>query len=186
MDIVTTISIAFALAMDAFAVSVGVSALLPRITKRQYFRLSWHFGLFQALMPLIGWFLGSRVSAQAGAAGHWIAFGILLFLGFKMIQETLKRDKVECGTVDPTRGMTMVLLSVATSIDAFAAGLSLAMLGSDIVLPSVVIGLVACAMTLIGMHTGKWLGRWIGQSAGLFGGIVLISLGIKVLIEHGA
>ncbi len=185
MDVFTTISIAFALAMDAFAVSIGVSASLPRITKRQYFRLSWHFGLFQALMPLIGWFLGTTVSGHVDRVSHWIAFGILLFLGLKMIRDTLKPGSAAITSVDPTRGMNLILLSVATSIDAFAAGLSLAMLGSEIVFPSVVIGIVACAMTLIGMYTGKWLGKWIGRSAGLFGGFVLIGLGIKVLIEHG-
>lgn len=185
MDLVTVIGIAFALAMDAFAVSIGVSAVLPRITKRQYFRLSWHFGLFQALMPLIGWFLGTRVSGHVDTVSHWIAFGILLFLGLKMICDTLNSGSAEITSVDPTRGMHLMLLSVATSIDALAAGLSLAMLGSDIVFPSVVIGVVACVMTLIGMYTGKWLGKWIGRSAGFFGGIVLIGLGIKVLIEHG-
>jgi len=185
MDLFTTISIAFALAMDAFAVSIGVSATLPRITKRQYFRLSFHFGLFQALFPLIGWLLGSTLSSHVEKVSHWIAFGLLLFIGLKMIRDTLRPGGDEITAIDPTRGMSLMFLSVATSIDALAAGLSLAMLGSEIVFPAVVIGIVACGMTLIGMFAGKWLGKCIGRGAGLFGGFVLIGLGIKVLIEHG-
>jgi putative Mn2+ efflux pump MntP len=184
MDWFTLLGIAVGLAMDAFAVAVGVSSALKDVSRRQYFRLSWHFGLFQALMPLLGWLLGRFAAGIVEAIDHWIAFAILALLGIKMILEALKPSEDKKMPIDPTRGMTLILLSLATSIDAFAVGLSLALLGTEIFTAAAVIGVVACVMTLVGMRFGKFLGRWIGSGAEIFGGVVLIFLGVKFLLEQ--
>jgi len=184
LDLVTVIGLAFALAMDAFAVAAGVGTSLTKATRRQYFRLSWHFGLFQFLMPVLGWILGSLAVGIVGSAGRWIAFAILCLLGAKMIREagegTGRRGDP---SVDPTRGWSLVLLSIATSIDAFAAGLALAMLGAGVLAASAVIGLVASLMTIAGMRLGSFVGARLGRGAEVLGGLVLIGLGIGILAE---
>ncbi|RMF42991.1 MAG: manganese efflux pump, partial [Deltaproteobacteria bacterium] len=134
MDILTLLALAVALAMDAFAVALGTSLALPRLTGRHLFRLGWHFGLFQALMPIAGWLAGLTVQRWIVAIDHWIAFGLLLFIGGRMIREAIAGEE-ERSETDPTRGWSLVLLSVATSIDALAVGLTLAMLGVSIWFP---------------------------------------------------
>ena len=183
IDAVTVIGIAFGLAMDAFAVAVAASTTLQRVTGRQFFRFSWHFGLFQFLMPVLGWLLGRWASPLLESAAHWIAFGILAVLGARMILESRRADGPQAGKGDPTRGWSLVLLSLATSVDAFAVGLGLAMLGTRILLASAVIGLVAAVMTLVGMRFGIALGHRAGPRAELLGGAILVLLGIRVLIE---
>ena len=184
MDSITLLGIAFGLAMDAFAVALGVSSALRTVTRRQYFRLSWHFGLFQALMPILGWGLGRFAAEILAACGHWVAFAILLFLGIKMILEARRPQELRTSPVDPTRGLNLVLLSVATSIDAFAVGVSMALLSLDIWLASAVIGAVACIMTIAGMRFGSFLGRKAGSRAEMLGGLVLILLGARILVEQ--
>ncbi len=176
------ILIAFALAMDAFAVAISAGVTLPRLTGRAIFRLGFHFGLFQFMMPILGWFAGLTIESYIKAIDHWIAFGLLSFIGGKMIYEALRSQDDEQKN-DPTRGLTMVMLSVATSIDALAIGLSMAMLGVRIWAPSVVIGLVAGGMTVLGMVAGQKLGRLLGNKMELTGGLILIGIGVKILIE---
>lgn len=180
------LALAVALAMDAFAVAVASGIVLKTVDLRQTFRLSWHFGLFQALMPVIGWFLGLSVRSHIEDYDHWVAFVLLGYIGIKMIREAFddgESDKQR----DPTRGMTLIMLSVATSIDALAVGLSLSMLGLSIWLPALVIGLVALLFTGIGLHLGRTVARarCIGRAAELLGGGVLIAIGIRILWEHG-
>ena len=148
MNWITILGIALALAMDAFAVALAAGAVLDPLTRRHLFRLGFHFGLFQALMPVVGWLIGMTVQKWISAYDHWIAFGLLAFVGGRMIREAFeeKSDKVS----DPTRGLTMVMLSVATSIDALAVGLSLAMLGVSVWRPAIVIGIVAGVLTVFG------------------------------------
>ena len=140
------ILIALGLAMDAFAVSICSGA--KEITRglRPTFRLSFHFGLFQFIMPVIGWFLGSRISDYIESIDHWIAFALLAFVGFRMIKSGLAKDD-EPDNLDPSKGMNLVMLSIATSIDALAIGLSLAMLKVDIWYPGIVIGIVTGLMS---------------------------------------
>lgn len=182
MDTLTLFGIALALAMDAFAVALGAGVTLQRLTGRHIFRLSFHFGLFQALMPVIGWLAGLTLVQWISAWDHWIAFALLSFVGSRMIREAFHEEK-PVGT-DPTRGLTMVLLSIATSIDALAVGFSLSLLGVSIWLPAVVIGLVAGALTVAGMLLGDRIGRRWGSRVEIFGGLVLILIGVKILWEH--
>jgi manganese efflux pump family protein len=180
-------AIAVALAMDAFAVAVATGVTLRCVSIRQYFRLAWHFGLFQALMPIIGWVAGLTVRSAIEAFDHWIAFGLLGFVAVGMLREALAKEADACSIKDPTRGMTMVMLSVATSIDALAVGLSLSMIQVTIWVPALIIGLVACVFTLIGMYLGKTIGS-IGRLrryAEILGAVVLLAIGINILHEHG-
>ena len=183
MDWLSLLLIAPSLGMDAFAVALGVGACLPHTSGRPLFRLSFHFGLFQFLMPLIGWFIGDAVQQFFAAYDHWIAFALLAWVGGRMVRESFSHEE-ECHEIDPTRGMSLIVLSIATSIDALAVGLSLAMLRVDLWIPSVVIGIVAAGMTLTGMLLGRRLQESWGKRAELVGGLVLIAIGLRVVWEH--
>lgn len=174
---------AVGLAMDAFAVAVATGVVLGEVSPRQTFRLAFHFGLFQFMMPVAGWLAGLSVVRWIGGIDHWVSFLLLAFIGGKMIYEALWGVEDEV-VRDPTRGASLVILSVATSIDALAVGLSLGLLGVDIWRPSVVIGVVACAMTAFGLHAGKRLGAAFGRNMEILGGVVLIGIGVKILVEH--
>jgi putative Mn2+ efflux pump MntP len=183
MDVIALTGLAFALAMDAFAVALGTGTILSRLTGRHLFRLGFHFGLFQALMPIIGWLAGQTVMQWVEAWDHWIAFGLLALIGGRMIHEACSGEE-KPDERDPTRGLSLVMLSIATSIDALAVGFSLSILGVSIWFPALVIGLVAGTLTVIGMLVGDRIGSRWGSSVEIIGGLVLISIGIKILIEH--
>ncbi len=183
MDWITVLGIALALAMDAFAVALAAGAVLNPLTLRHLFRLGFHFGLFQALMPVAGWLVGISVQHWISAYDHWIAFVLLSVIGGRMIMEAFDKKK-DKGFTDPTKGLTMVMLSVATSIDALAVGLSLAMLGVSIWRPAAVIGLVAGALTVFGMLLGRRMGDNWGKRVEVCGGLVLCIIGLKILLEH--
>ena len=187
MGIWALLAIAVALAMDAFAVAVASGVTLKNVSGRQTFRLAWHFGLFQALMPIAGWSVGLTVYSLIEKVDHWVAFALLLFVSIRMIIEALKKSEGEVDKPDPTQGGTLVMLSVATSIDALAVGLSLSFIRVSIWWPALVIGLVAGSFTIIGLHLGRFLstGSRIGQYAELIGGVVLLGIGVKILYEHG-
>lgn len=183
MDWISIFGIALALAMDAFAVALAAGAVLNPLTGRHLFRLGFHFGLFQALMPIGGWLVGMTVQKWITAYDHWIAFALLVFVGGRMILEAFE-EKSESNASDPTRGLTMVMLSVATSIDALAVGLSLAMLGVSVWLPAAVIGVVAGVLTVAGMLLGRRLGGSWGKRVEVCGGLVLCGIGLKILLEQ--
>ncbi len=183
MDTIATLAIAVGLAMDAFSVAVATSVVLPRLTGHQVFRFGFHFGLFQAGMPLLGWLSGQTVVKWVSAWDHWLAFGLLAFVGGKSIRDGL-RSQAEALAADPTRGWSLVMLSVATSIDAFAVGLSLAWLHTNIWSTVLVIGLVTGGLTVVGMLLGRQLGARFGRRMSVFGGLVLIAIGVKILVEH--
>lgn len=171
--------------MDAFAVSVGVSAGLGGLSKIQTLRLASSFGIFQFLMPILGWLVGQTVLDLVKSVDHWVAFGLLLFIGIKMVSESFQVNvKSEKYSGDPTKGALLVILSIATSIDALAVGLSFAALEQSLFLPSAVIGAVAFVMTVVGTKIGPLFGKFVGRRAELFGGIVLILIGAKILIDH--
>lgn len=186
MDTITLLGIAIALAMDAFAVALGAGLILPQLTGRHLFRFGFHFGLFQALMPILGWLAGTSIRAQIEAFDHWLAFALLALVGGKMLWEACHDDDEEQDERDhdPTRGLSLVMLSIATSIDALAVGLSLALLGVTIWTPALVIGLVAGILTVCGMLLGRRLGRAWGTGVEIFGGLVLLAIGVKILLEH--
>lgn len=185
MLFVDILLIAVGLAMDAFTVALAVGLHLSRrgtLSFRHYFRLAFHFGLFQFLMPVIGWLAGLTVRGYIEQYDHWVALVLLSYIGIKLIREG--RHTQEYRADDPTRGASLVLLSVATSIDALATGLSLAFLGTGIIYPSLIIGVVAAVFTAAGLALGKKIGRhWRGRVA-LAGGLILIGIGVKILFEH--
>ena len=184
MDIVTLAGIAVALAMDAFAVALAAGMTLPKLTGRHLFRFGFHFGLFQALMPILGWLAGISLRQQIEAFDHWLAFLLLSLVGAKMLRDAWRADEEKPRESDPTRGLSLVMLSIATSIDALAIGLSLAVLGVTIWTPALVIGLTACSLTVCGMLLGSRLGAAWGSRVEITGGLMLIAIGIKILMEH--
>jgi len=190
MQLLTILSFAVALAMDAFAVAIATGANLKYISFRQAFRLSWHFGLFQALMLIIGWWLGTSVQRYVEAYAHWLAFVLLALVGSNMLREAVKADAEETKdhvSKDSTKGMRLVILSTATSIDAMAVGLSMSMVNVSIFLPAIIIGIVAVGFTIVGIHLGERVARlaWLSMSAEIIGGLVLWLIGLNILRENG-
>ncbi len=184
MNTLTIIGIAIGLSMDAFAVAVAGSVALGRITGRQVFRFAFHFGLFQALMPIIGWLAGRTAAGFIQSWDHWIAFALLLLIGGKAIHEALKGGEDQSERSDPTRGLSLIMYSVATSIDALAVGLSMALIGTEIIMPAIIIGIITASLTTVGMVFGSRLGTKFGTRMEIAGGIVLIGIGIKILLSH--
>ena len=184
MSTLTIVVIALGLALDALAVAVAAGLSLGAVSPRQIFRLAFHFGLFQALMPILGWLAGLGVGHYIAGWDHWIAFLLLVFIGGKAIWEATWGDVQATSRADPTRGLTLVALATATSIDALAVGVSLAMLRVSIWYPSVVIGCVTAVLTGTGMLLGKYLGSRFGQRIEILGGLILIGIGIEILAQH--
>jgi len=185
MSFFLILGIAFALALDAFAVSAGVSLSRRGLTGKQTFRIAFYFGFFQFVMPIIGWLAGQSIVHYIQAIDHWVAFGLLVFIGAKMIYDSFRQQRSpENYRVDPTRGLSIFILSLATSIDALAVGLSLAFVQVRILYPALAIGIVAFFMTVLGVKISRFLGRWLGKRAELVGGLILILIGIKILLEH--
>jgi len=183
MPVWQIILIAVGLAMDAVAVCV-VAATNGYVTdRRAVFRLAFHFGLFQFLMPMLGWAVGEMVAGQIGVWDHWIAFALLAFVGGRMIWAGLQSDTPAAGN-DPTRGLTMVMLSTATSLDALAVGLSLALAGIGVFYPSLLIGLITGGLCVVAIALGNRLRRSFSRGAELVGGGVLILIGARILWEH--
>jgi putative Mn2+ efflux pump MntP len=181
MSWVTILGLALALSMDAFAVAIASGLNLPHVTPRHVFRLAFHFGLFQFLMPVLGWLVGQQAAARIHAFDHWIAFALLALVGGKMLWEA-RREKAAETRIDPTRGWWLVTLSLATSLDALAVGLSLAFLGVSIWIPSLVIGVVAATLTGLGVGFGGRCGARWGRWAEIAGGCVLILIGLRIVI----
>ena len=134
-------------------------------------------------MPIVGWFAGMTVAPVIEGYDHWVAFGLLTFVGGRMIIESFHQDEKTHET-DPTKGLTLMILSVATSIDALAVGLSFAFLNIPILYPSLIIGVVAFIMTMVGMKFGEKLGVVMGKKVERIGGLILIGIGVKILMEH--
>jgi putative Mn2+ efflux pump MntP len=183
MDFAEIILIASGLAMDASAVSLAAAASGYADTTRAKFRLSFHFGLFQCLMPVLGWLLGISFVSYVASFDHWIAFVLLAFVGGRMVLSGMNTS-VESHTNDPSRGFTLVMLSIATSIDALAIGLSLAMLDVTIWYPSVIIGITTSCFCLLAIGIGRRLGAAFGKRMEIFGGVILITIGLRILLSH--
>ena len=182
MSFTSIFFIALSMAMDAFAVSLG-SGVKIGPGPRPVFRIAFHFGLFQALLPVIGWLFGSTIEPYIKNIDHWVAFGLLAFVGIRMIRSGFIKDN-EVTTKDPSRGLTMVMLSIAVSIDALAVGLSLGLLGIAIWTPALVIGLVTGALSLIGLRVGNGFGKRYGKPVEVLGGLVLIGIGVRIVVSH--
>lgn len=169
--------------MDCTAVSVGIGTARQAGTRRAHLRLAFHFGFFQMMMTVLGWLAGSTVARFIDGVDHWIAFVLLAYVGGKMIYEGI-HPEIETYETDPSRGKTLILLCVATSIDALAVGLSMAMLKEPILIPGVIIGVVTFGLSLVGLLAGNLLGEKIGKRMEILGGIILIGIGLRVVIEH--
>lgn len=178
-----------ALAMDCFTVSLMSGVILRRAVTAAILRMALLFGLFQAAMPLVGWLATAHFSQYLEAVDHWIAFGLLAFIGGKMIWESIAGDDSE-PSFNPLRLRTQLLLAVATSIDALAVGISMACLGYDhitaLTLPLVMIGTASVVMSIAGYWLGVRFGRIVARriKPELIGGLVLVFIGIKVLLSH--
>jgi len=181
MDLVTVVLIAIGLAMDAFAVSIAKGISVQRNRRMAAFLLASLFGGFQALMPLIGWLAGLGLRDLIMAVDHWVAFALLGFIGAKMIYDSTRSesDKEE----DLTMSVALVL-AIATSIDALMVGLSLAFLETPILVPILVIGAVTFSLSYLGFAFGSKVGIIFGRKVKALGGVVLILIGIRVLMEH--
>ena len=171
--------VAVSLGCDAFAVGLGVGTRC--CAPRQIFRLSFHFGLFQFLMPIIGWLLGRNVLGWAEQWGTWIAFGLLFGIGVKMAYEGARPREKEDACTDPTKGLSLVMLSFATSIDALGVGFSLGILGQSLFFAAMCIGITASAMTWIAMKVGNSLSGRFAQRMEIVGGFILIAIAFKLL-----
>lgn len=175
--------IAVGLAMDAFAVSVAEGIALEELTHGHTARVSLHFGLFQAAMPMLGWLAGTSLRTLLAGWDHWVAFGLLTLLGGKMILDSI--FGFETGEPrQPSRGARLIALSIATSLDALAVGVSLAMLGVQVWEPALVIGLVTGALCAAGIQLGHRVSVRIEHEAELVGGIILCIIGVRILLEH--
>ena len=187
MNILVLLGVAVGLAMDTFAVAIGLSCSTRGLDRGRGFRIAFHFGLFQALMPIVGWAAGEVSLKRIQAYDHWFAAGLLVLVGGKMLVEFIRGGgESERKDVDVSRGAALIVLSLATSMDALAVGLSFGALDTPILVPAAVIGLVTFAITMAGTRLGPVLGRWAGRWAELAGSLVLLAIAAKILVDHGA
>ena len=183
MSLIEILLIAVGLAMDAFAVSVTSGITLKQCSVRNALKIALSFGIFQAVMPVIGWLAGLTLNTTIRKVDHWIAFGLLVFIGVKMIVESGRPNSAKCRS-NPLKFGTLMLLSVATSIDALAVGFSLGLLQVTLWLPVLIIGSVTFCMSFGGVYVGDRIGHFFEKAAERIGGTVLIGLGIKIFLEH--
>jgi manganese efflux pump family protein len=185
MSFSTIVIIALALAMDAFAVSLSTGVTMCKMHLRHALRMAAFFGAFQAIMPIAGWGAGRLAAGYIKRYDHWVAFVLLLFVGAKMIYEAIRGKKDgDDEKRDPHNVYILLTLSIATSIDAAAVGVSLSCLDVAIVVPSIIIGVITFFISLVGTQIGCKIGDIFGSKIEVLGGIVLIGIGIKILFEH--
>jgi len=184
LSVIRIVLIALGLAADAFAVSVAEGIVVEKATHRRHaVRVAMMFGGFQAAMPILGWLLGNSVRTVLAPVEHWVAFGLLGFIGAKMLFDALTGAETEAAGRE-SRGLRLLMLGVATSIDAFAVGLTLAMLHVGIWIPAAIIGVLTGVLSAIGVHAGDDIGTRLGRRAEAIGGLILLGLGVKILIDH--
>jgi len=182
MDVITAVLIALGLAMDTFAVSIAKGIVIDRNRRRSALILASFFAGFQMLMPAIGYFAGFSLQDVIMGVDHWIAFGLLAFIGSKMIFDaTRKKNEKEASTI---KLHSVVILAVATSIDALMVGLSFAFLQTSVLEPILLIGLVTFSLSLMGFFFGCGLGKVFGNRIKIVGGLILIIIGLRILLEH--
>lgn len=183
MDLLSIILLAVALAMDAFSVSISSGLTLKKCGVKHAIIIALFFGGFQAIMPVIGWFSGLQLQEIVKAVDHWIAFILLSSVGVKMIYESLSmQENEEVCTVFSLRNV--IILSIATSIDAFAVGVTFAFLNVSIIEPIIIIGFVTFVLSFLGFYIGKKIGHLFESKIEIIGGLILIAIGFKILFEH--
>ncbi len=185
MDALTIAAIAVGLAMDAFAVSIANGMTITVNRRRSALLTAAFFGGFQMLMPAFGWFAGLSLEAVIREVDHWVAFGLLAFIGFKMIYDGAKKQKDEKAAT-ALKFHSLLILSIATSIDALMVGFSFALLQTEILLPIAVIGVITFLLSFVGFSFGCGLGKVFGHRIKIVGGLVLILIGLRILFEHMA
>lgn len=183
MGTITIIVIAVGLAMDAFVVSIVSGGAYKQLHVRHALRMALFFGAFQAIMPLIGSLAGLTLKDYILDWDHWIAFGLLSAVGAKMIYESFKIKSVE-ENLDPTNIIVLLVLSVATSIDALAVGITLSLIVGSIIMAVIIIGLVTFVLSYLGVQIGKRFGHFFESRIEALGGVILIAIGTKILFEH--
>jgi len=182
MGTLSIVLIAIGLSMDSFAVSITNGLTIRDLNAKRVLLISFSLAFFQALMPLIGWLAGIGIEQYIIEIDHWIAFMLLSLIGAKMVYEGIKKKEIVKDS--ELRIVRLIGQSFATSIDAFAVGISFAFLNLSIISPVVIIGVITFGFSLLGLQLGKYFGKRMGKSVGIFGGLVLIGIGIKILIEH--
>jgi len=183
MNLTAVILVSLALALDAFAASVASGVAIRNLRIRHAFTIAVWFGTFQGVMPLVGWLGGLRLKRIIEGVDHWVIFGLLLFVGAKMIVESFQIDRM-ADEKDPLSRRVLFALSVATSLDAFAVGISLAVLHVSIMCPALVIGLVTFAMSFAGVYIGDRFGHFFERRVEAVAGVILIGIGINTLLHH--
>ncbi len=185
MDILSIVLIAVSLSMDAFAVALSTGMCMKKVRLRDSALIGLYFGGFQFAMPVLGWLAGRAVASTVQKVDHWIAFALLGFIGGKMLYEAVKArmDDAEC-PVDPTAHRRLFVLAVATSIDALAVGVSFAFVEVRILPASLLIGAITFTLSTAGCLLGKRLGGLFRKYAEIVGGLVLIGIGVRILVEH--
>ncbi len=183
-DIISIFLIAVGLSADCFAVALSSGISTRNQSWLKVLRVAFSFGLFQALMPLIGWLVGRTMINFISGFDHWIAFALLGFVGGKMIFESFRHSEEEEKTTDISGGWMLITMSVATSLDALAVGLSFAMLDVHIASASAIIGLVALGITIVGFQAGKRAGKLMGKRAETLGGLILLAIAFRILLSH--
>ena len=183
MDLMTIIIIAFGLAMDAFAVSITSGIAIKKLKMNNALVIALFFGTFQAIMPVVGWLAELSLRSFIAEIDHWIAFGLLSFIGCKMIYESIAVQSNE-KRINPLNIYVLFMLSVATSIDALAVGVSFAFLKISIATPVMVIGTITFGLSFLGVFVGNRIGHFFENKIEIAGGLILIGIGVKILIEH--
>lgn len=183
MDAITLVLMAFGLAMDASAVSIADGAAMKRPRPDRALKAAAFFGSFQAAMPVAGWFVGAGLMGLISSLDHWIAFSLLSLIGCKMVYEAVK-GRSSRRAANPMEIYTLLMLSVATSIDALVVGIIFALLNIPLLIPALTIGAVAFLLSFICSLAGGRFGPFLGNRAGVVGGVVLIAIGAKILMEH--
>lgn len=171
------------MAVDAFTVCLAVASAGRSPGARPAFRLSFHFGLFQFIMPVLGWLAGASVERIIQNYDHWLAFALLAFVGLRMIRSAIVGEEDDAVS-DPSRGWSLVLLSIAVSIDALAVGFTLGLLEISVWYPALLIGVVTGALSFVGLRLGRTLGSKLGKPFGIVGGLVLIGIGVRIVLDH--
>jgi len=180
----TTVLIALSLAMDAFSVSVTHGLGNKYFKPTNALKLGISFGLFQAIMPVFGWLAGVSIMDLISGFDHWIALGLLCFIGGRMIYESTKKGAEKL--INSLTIGTLLMLSIATSIDALAVGMSLSFLNVPIVTPAIIIGVVTFSLSFVGVYLGNHFGHFLGKKVEVLGGVILIAIGLRILLEHTA
>ena len=184
MELITVCGIGVGLAMDAFAISVVSGSVYRQLHIKHALRMALFFGGFQALMPLLGWLAGEKLSGVIASYDHWVAFGLLVFIGGKMIYEASKIKDMEDKPLDPSNMGVLLALSVATSVDALVVGVTLTLVTKFILEAVLLIGIITFVISFLGWQLGKRAGHVFENKIEILGGFILIAIGLKILLAH--